>query len=333
MDLGSVLDAVILGITEGLTEFIPVSSTGHILLLGQVLGFQSAGRSFEILIQLGAILAILTVYFSKLWHLFITLPTSAQSRRFVAGLVIAFLPAAVIGVLAHDFIKTVLFETPLVICVALVVGGILLLVIDRMPLKRRYDDIMDYPLSLCLKIGFFQCLAMIPGTSRSGATVAGALLMGTDKRSAAEFSFFLALPTMLGAFTYDLYKNFDILTADDLGIIAVGFVCAFAAALFVVRTLLDFVSRHGFAPFAWWRILVGTVGILVILLVSPTTPVVPTTVDPADGYGTVTAPKEGRPGSAASSEAAEAPASSANSATDSDAIGDMIRGEDLRPSE
>ncbi|SMC84217.1 Undecaprenyl-diphosphatase [Fulvimarina manganoxydans] len=333
MDLGSVLDAVILGITEGLTEFIPVSSTGHILLLGQVLGFHSAGRSFEILIQLGAILAILTVYFGKLWHLFITLPTSAQSRRFVAGLVIAFLPAAVIGVLAHDFIKTVLFETPLVICVALVVGGILLLVIDRMPLKRRYDDIMDYPLSLCLKIGFFQCLAMIPGTSRSGATVAGALLMGTDKRSAAEFSFFLALPTMLGAFTYDLYKNFDILTADDLGIIAIGFVCAFAAALFVVRTLLDFVSRHGFAPFAWWRIAVGLIGIVVILFVSPTTPVVPATANPADGYGTVTAPKESRPGSATTTDAAKAPSSSGNGTSDGDAIGDMIRGDDLRPSE
>jgi undecaprenyl-diphosphatase len=265
MDIQEILSAVILGIVEGLTEFIPVSSTGHILLLGHFLGFHSTARSFEVLIQLGAILAILSVYFTRLWQLFISLPSSARSRRFVAGIVLAFLPAAVIGALAHDFIKTVLFETPMVICVALVVGGVLLLIIDRMNIKVRYDDVMDYPPSLCLKIGFFQCLAMIPGTSRSGATIAGALLLGTDKRSAAEFSFFLAMPTMVGAFTYDLLKNRDILSVDDLWLVAIGFVTAFLAALFVVRRLLDFVSRHGFAPFAWWRIGVGLVGAVLLL--------------------------------------------------------------------
>ncbi|HDZ72873.1 MAG TPA: undecaprenyl-diphosphate phosphatase [Aurantimonas coralicida] len=267
MEIGTIVDAVILGITEGLTEFIPVSSTGHILLLGHFLGFQSTARSFEVLIQLGAILAILAVYFARLWQLFITLPSSPRSRRFVAGIVLAFLPAAFAGVLAHDFIKTVLFETPIVICVALVVGGILLLVVDRMPLTVRYHDVMDYPLSLCLKIGLFQTLALIPGTSRSGATIAGALLMGTDKRSAAEFSFFLAMPTMLGAFTYDLIKNWDTLSLDDFGLIAIGFVMAFLAALVVVRGLLDFVSRHGFAPFAWWRIAVGLAGIVAIVAI------------------------------------------------------------------
>ncbi|WP_206456207.1 undecaprenyl-diphosphate phosphatase [Aurantimonas marina] len=267
MEIGAIIDAVILGITEGLTEFIPVSSTGHILLLGHFLGFQSTARSFEVLIQLGAILAILAVYFARLWQLFITLPSSPRSRRFVAGIVLAFLPAAFAGVLAHDFIKTVLFETPIVICVALVVGGILLLVVDRMPLKVRYHDVMDYPLSLCLKIGLFQTLALIPGTSRSGATIAGALLMGTDKRSAAEFSFFLAMPTMVGAFTYDLIKNGDLLSLDDFGLIAIGFVMAFLSALVVVRGLLDFVSRHGFAPFAWWRIAVGLAGIVAIVAI------------------------------------------------------------------
>lgn len=280
MDLGQLVNAIILGITEGLTEFIPVSSTGHILLLGHFLGFHSTANTFEVLIQLGAILAILVVYAARLWQLAVTLPTSAQSRRFVAGIVLAFLPAAVFGVLAHDFIKTVLFETPLVICVALLVGGIILLIIDRLPLEPRYHDVMDYPLSLCLKIGLFQCLALIPGTSRSGATIAGALLMKADKRSAAEFSFFLAMPTMLGAFTFDLLKNRELLSADDIGLIAVGFVMAFLAALVVVRTLLDFVSRHGYAPFAWWRIGVGALGI-VLLTMFPGAPVSP--VDPGDG--------------------------------------------------
>lgn len=268
MDFAAVGDAVILGITEGLTEFLPVSSTGHILLLGHFLGFQSTARSFEVLIQLGAILAILILYFGRLWRIFVTLPTDPRSRRFTAGILLAFLPAAFVGVLAHDFIKTILFETPMVICVALIVGGILLLVIDRMPRIVRYDDVMDYPLSLCLKIGIFQCLALIPGTSRSGATIAGSLLMGTDKRSAAEFSFFLAMPTMLGAFTYDLLKNRDLLSVDDAGLIVIGFVMAFVSALFVVRFLLDFVSRHGFAVFAWWRISVGLVG-MVLLLAMP----------------------------------------------------------------
>ncbi|MER0237234.1 undecaprenyl-diphosphate phosphatase [Fulvimarina sp. MAC8] len=290
MDIGSIFDAVILGITEGLTEFIPVSSTGHILLLGHFLGFESTGFVFEIVIQLGAILAILTVYLAKLWQLFITLPSSAKTRRFVAGILIAFLPAAFIGVLAHDFIKTVLFETPLVVCAALIVGGILLLVIDKMPLEVRYTDIMDYPLSLCLKIGIFQCLAMIPGTSRSGATIAGSLLMGTDKRSAAEFSFFLAMPTMLGAVVYDLFKNRDALSADDFGLIAIGFVCAFLAALLVVRKLLDFVSRHGFAPFAYWRIVVGILGIVLIFAFAPDETVAPEAGGAGDGYAIEEAP-------------------------------------------
>lgn len=258
----TIVGAVLLGVLEGLTEFIPVSSTGHVILAGHFLDFQSPGNTFEILIQLGAILAILSVYFARLWKLVIDLPSSTQARRFVAAIVLAFLPAAFVGVLAHDFIKTVLFEAPTLICIVLIIGGVILIVIDRMPLKPRYTDVMDFPISLAIKIGCCQVLAMVPGTSRSGATIAGALLMGTDKRSAAEFSFFLAMPTMAGAFVYDLYKNYDLLTADDLTIIGIGFVTAFFSAVFVVRGLLDFVSKHGFTPFAIWRIFIGTVGLI-----------------------------------------------------------------------
>jgi len=257
----TIVSALILGIVEGLTEFIPVSSTGHILLLGHFLGFDSTGKTFEVLIQLGAILAILSVYFTRLWNIAVALPTDAGARRFVAGILLAFLPAVVVGVLAHGFIKSVLFESPALICVTLLVGGIILLWVDRLQLTPKYTNAMDYPLGLSFKIGLCQCLAMVPGVSRSGATIAGALLMGTDKRSAAEFSFFLAMPTMAGAFAYDLYKNLDVLSADDLQLIAVGFVASFVAAVFVVRGLLDFVSRHGFAPFAWWRIAVGLAGL------------------------------------------------------------------------
>lgn len=258
----SIMSALFLGLIEGLTEFIPVSSTAHVLLTGHFLGFKSPGNTFAVLIQLGAILAILLVYFQRLLSIALSLPTSEQSRRFVLSVLLAFLPAAIIGFLAHDLIKTVLFETPALICVVLIIGGIILYAIDRMPLTPKYMDVMDYPPSLALKIGLFQCLAMIPGTSRSGATIAGSLLMGTDKRSAAEFSFFLAMPTMLGAFTLDLYKNRDALNGGDITVIAIGFIAAFVAALFVVRSLLSYVSSRGFALFAVWRIVIGTAGLI-----------------------------------------------------------------------
>ena len=266
MDNQTLVEALLLGLLEGLTEFIPVSSTGHILLAGHFLGFESTGKAFEILIQLGAILAILGVYFSRLWKMLLDLPHDRLTRHFVLGILIAFLPAAIIGALAHDFIKTVLFETPMLICVMLLIGGVILLWVDSWKLNPVHTDIMDYPLSLCLKIGLFQCLAMIPGTSRSGATIVGALLMGTDKRSAAEFSFFLAMPTMAGAFAYDLYKNRDLLSAADLPVIAAGFAMAFISAVIVVRFLLDYVSKHGFALFGWWRILVGGLGLVALLV-------------------------------------------------------------------
>jgi len=252
---------ILLGLLEGLTEFLPVSSTGHLLLAGYFLGFNSPGKTFEVLIQLGSILAILTVYSAKLLRLAVDFASDARTRHFVLAILIAFLPAAVIGAGAHKYIKEYLFESPTLVCITLVAGGIVLLAVDKMRLKPRYHDVMDFPLPLALVIGFAQCLAMIPGVSRSGASIVGALLLGADKRSATEFSFFLAMPTMAGAFAYDLYKNYAGLTFADVQSIALGFVVAFIAGVVVVRYLLDFVSNHGFALFAWWRILVGGMGL------------------------------------------------------------------------
>lgn len=256
---------ILLGLIEGATEFIPVSSTGHVVLAGHFLGFRSPGKAFEVLIQLGAILAILSVYFAKLLRLLIDLPSDARTRRFVLGVLIAFLPAALIGAVMHGYIKA-LFDYPIVICLALIIGGFILLWVDRMDLKPVYHDVMDYPLKTSLLIGFCQCLAMIPGVSRSGSSIVGAMLLGADKRSAAEFSFFLAMPTMAGAFAYDLYKNWSILKPDDVTAIAIGFAVAFVAALIVVRYLLEYVSRHGFGLFAWWRIIVGGIGLGALLV-------------------------------------------------------------------
>ncbi|MCC6737031.1 MAG: undecaprenyl-diphosphate phosphatase [Bauldia sp.] len=266
METGTLIDALILGLIEGLTEFIPVSSTGHILLAGHFLGFENPGRSFEIMIQLGAILAVFSVYATRLLAIARAIPHDPRARRFVIAVVLAFIPSVVMGVVLYDFIKEVLFETPVVIAVALIVGGVVLLYVDRMDLRPRKFDAMDYSWPMALVIGLFQVLAMIPGVSRSGATIVGGLLLGGDKRSAAEFSFFLAMPTMLGAFVYDAYKNSDAFTGGNILVIAIGFVAAFLTALLVVRKVLDFVSRRGFAPFAWWRIGVGSVALVLLLL-------------------------------------------------------------------
>jgi undecaprenyl-diphosphatase len=258
---------LILGIIEGLTEFLPVSSTAHILLAGHFLGFQSPGRVFEVLIQLGAILAILVVYFQRLLGIAKdAIAGKAGALRFILGVVLASFPAAIAGVLLHDFIKTVIYETPVVFCVSLIVGGIVLLYVDQLKLTPKYTDIYNYPPLLCLYIGLFQMLALIPGVSRSGSTIVGALLLGTDKRSAAEFTFFIAMPIMGGAFLYDLYKSREFITAELGAAVIIGFAAAFIVAFFVVRYLLDYISRHGFAIFAYWRIFVGAIGLWGILL-------------------------------------------------------------------
>lgn len=258
--------AAFLGFLEGLTEFLPVSSTGHILLAGHFLGFNSAGKTFEVVIQLGAILAIFGVYAAKVGRTIVDLPTSPEARHFAASVLIAFLPAVVVGVLAHDFIKTVLFESPRLIATMLILGGVVLVLVDRLPMSARHHDAERFPLRMALGIGLVQCLAMIPGVSRSGATIVGALLMGADKRSAAEFSFFLAMPTMAAAFGYDLFKNRHLLDWTAMGQIAVGFAVAFVTASLVVRWLLGYLGRHGYALFGWWRIIVGSAALLALSL-------------------------------------------------------------------
>ena len=265
--ISDILKAVLLGVVEGLTEFLPVSSTGHLLLLDRFFGFNDAsfGKTFVVLIQLGAILAILSVYFARLWRIALGMFSDPGARRFVIGVLIAFLPAAVIGALAHGFIKGTLFN-PWVVCFTLILGGAVLLWVDQLELKPRFHDATAFPLPMYLTIGIAQCVAMIPGVSRSGATIVSAMLFGADKRSAAEFSFFLAMPTMAGAFAYDLFKNYKLMTADNLTIVAVGFITAFVAALIVVRTLLDYVSSRGFTLFAWWRVIVGTLGLIALAL-------------------------------------------------------------------
>ena len=257
----------LLGIIEGLTEFLPVSSTAHLLLLSHFLGFTSPGNLFPVLIQLGAILAIVVVYF---WRL-IGIARDAIARkpgawRFILGVVVAAAPAAIAGVVFHDFIKNNIYESPLIICVALIIGGLILLWVDQLKLTPKYTSIYEYPPLLCLYIDLFQMLTLVPGVSRSGATIVGSLLLGTDKRSAAEFSFFVAIPLMVGAFGYDLYKNRDVITS-ELGIsVGIGFAAAFILAFIVVRYALDFISKHGFAPFAYWRIFVGAIGLWGVLL-------------------------------------------------------------------
>jgi undecaprenyl-diphosphatase len=256
------IKALILGVVEGLTEFIPVSSTGHLLLLEHFfgLGDDDFGKTFAVLIQLGAVLAILSVYSWKLLDIARRLPSDPAARRFVLGVVLAFIPAAILGVLFHKIIKGVLFN-PVLVCCTLIAGGLILLVIDELDLEVKHEDATTFPTMMYLKIGMIQCLAMIPGVSRSGSTIVGAMLLGANKRAAAEFSFFLAMPTMAGAFAYDLLKNYKSLNADKTMLIAVGFAAAFVSGLIVVRKLLDIVSRHGFTPFAWWRIAVGSVGL------------------------------------------------------------------------
>ena len=256
------ISAIILGIVEGLTEFIPVSSTGHLLLTNTLLGLPDGfWDTFTVLIQLGAILAIVAIYFGRLWKVFVELPTNAAARRFAVSVLIAFLPGAVAGVLLHDVIKQVLFESPRLICWSLIIGGVILLAVDRWAPPARESDAMALPWLTSLAVGAAQTLALIPGVSRSGGTIVASMLLGVEKRAAAEFSFFLAIPTMVGAFALDLWKNKDAIHGDQAGLIALGFAVSFVVGYLVVRTTLDFVTRRGFAPFAWWRIIVGVGGL------------------------------------------------------------------------
>ena len=259
--------AIILGIVEGITEFLPVSSTGHMLLVQRFFGLGDGAfwNSFVVLIQLGAILAIVVLYFAKLWKVALGMFTNPDDRRFVIGVLVAFLPAVIIGLLAGKYIKEFLFN-PWVVCFTLIVGGAVLLWVDQLELKPHEHDATAFPLPMYLWIGIAQCVAMIPGVSRSGASIVAAMLFGADKRAAAEFSFFLAIPTMIGAFAYDFYKNRGEMTVDHLGIVAIGFVVSFITAIIVVKTFLNYVTRRGFSLFAWWRIIVGTLGLIALAM-------------------------------------------------------------------
>ena len=265
--LSDSLRAIILGVVEGITEFLPVSSTGHLLLANRffALGEGAFWNSFIVLIQLGAILAIVVIYFAKLWRIVLGMFSNPDDRRFVIGVLVAFLPAVIIGLVAGKYIKEVLFN-PWVVCFSLIVGGAILLWVDQLDHKPHEHDATKFPLLTYLWIGFAQCLAMIPGVSRSGASIVAAMLLGADKRAAAEFSFFLAIPTMIGAFVYDFYKNRAEMTTDHLGVVAIGFVVSFIVAIIVVKSFLSYLTRHGFGLFAWWRVIVGTLGLIALAM-------------------------------------------------------------------
>ncbi|KVW92768.1 undecaprenyl-diphosphate phosphatase [Thiobacillus denitrificans] len=253
------LYALILGLVEGVTEFLPISSTGHLILAGQLLGFNGEKEKvFMIAIQLAAIFAVVWEYRVRLGHVAATLYTEPASRRLATNLMAGFLPAAVLGFLFYKQIKFYLFN-PIVVASALVIGGVLILWAERRQHTVTAETIDDIGWATALKVGFAQALAMIPGTSRSGATIIGGLFLGLSRKAAAEFSFFLAIPTMFAATAYDLYKNWQLFNVNDVPLFLVGGAAAFVSALIAVRTLIKFVSRHDYTLFAWYRIVFGGV--------------------------------------------------------------------------
>jgi undecaprenyl-diphosphatase len=259
------LKAAVLGLVEGVTEFIPVSSTGHLILVSDWLGLvDSRAKTFDIFIQLGAILAVVWIYRARLLRSVQTAKDSPVNRRFLANLLIAFLPAALVGFVAHDWIKARLFD-PTVVAIALVVGGILILLVERWAPASTVDEVNAMRPTTALGIGLAQILSLIPGTSRSGATILGGYALGLTRTAATEFSFFLAIPVMLAATLYDLLKSWSVLTAADVPFFAVGFLVSFVSAIVVVRAFLSYVSHHSFKAFAWYRIGFG----MVLLLTRP----------------------------------------------------------------
>ena len=257
------LKGALLGLVEGATEFIPVSSTGHLILVSSWLGLiDERAKTFDIFIQLGAILAIVWLYRIRLVKSVVAARRDTASRRLLVGLLIAFLPAAVVGFLTHDWIKDRLFN-PTVVAVALVVGGILILLIERWSPRSKIGDVYEVPPRTALGIGLAQVLSLIPGTSRSGATIMGGYALGLTRTAATEFSFFLAIPVMLAATTYDLLKSWSVLAVTDIPMFLVGFIVSFVSALVVVKAFLAYVSRHSFRVFAWYRIVFGTVLLLI----------------------------------------------------------------------
>ncbi len=262
MDIALLIKAAILGIVEGLTEFLPISSTGHLIIIGDLIGYNDeTSKVFKIVIQLGAILAVCWDYRERLGKMVIGLPGDPVAQRFAGLLFIGFLPAAVLGLMFHASIKALLFN-PITVAVALIVGGLIILYVEKRAYHPRINSVDEMRWPDALKVGFAQALAMIPGTSRSGATIMGGLVFGLSRKTATEFSFFLAIPTMFAATAYDLYKNWALLSMADLPVFAVGFITSFIAAMWAVRAFIRFISNHTFVVFAWYRIIFGVVVLL-----------------------------------------------------------------------
>jgi undecaprenyl-diphosphatase len=263
VDIALLIKAAIMGIVEGLTEFLPISSTGHLILAGALLGFDDEkAKVFDIAIQTGAIVAVILVYWQRLRETVMTLPTQQKSRRFVLNVAIAFVPAVLLGLLLGKAIKAHLF-TPQVVASTFIIGGVLILWAERWhartPDAVRVTSVDGMSALDALKVGLVQCLAMIPGTSRSGATIIGGMFLGLSRRAATDFSFYLAIPTLIGAGAYSLYKERSLLSLADLPMFAVGLLFAFVSAWLCIRWLLRYVATHSFVPFAWYRIVFGAV--------------------------------------------------------------------------
>lgn len=264
--MSDIITAILLGIVEGITEFLPVSSTGHLILATELLGFKAEDWAvFNIAIQPGAILAIVVLY----WRTFLAVLSGLfkgekHSVAFVRNLLIAFVPAVALGLIFADQIDALL-ENAVVVAWSLIVGGVAILIIERLAKTQEVGGISNVSVGQSLKIGLVQCIAMIPGVSRSGATIMGAMSLGIDRRTAAEFSFFLALPTLTGATALQLFKHRDAVTADMMGLISIGFVVSFIVAVVVVKAFMAVVTRYGFAPFAWYRIVAGTAALIWLL--------------------------------------------------------------------
>ena len=260
MDFALLIKAAIMGVVEGLTEFLPISSTGHLILAAALLDMPGEKiKLFEVVIQTGAIMAIVSLYAAKLWETLVGLPTQRQAQRFTLNVLVGFFPAALAGVLFIDFIKGVLFN-PVVVALGFLVGGFVILwaeYLQKRGAQVHIDDVDNVRWQDALKVGLVQCTALVPGVSRSGATIIGAMLLGFNRKAATEFSFFLAIPMLFGAAAYDIYKNRELLSAADIPLFAVGLVVSWLSAWVCVKWLLRFVGNHTFVPFAWYRIAFG----------------------------------------------------------------------------
>jgi len=257
MDLALLLKALVLGVVEGLTEFLPISSTGHLILAGDLLGFSDEkAKIFNVAIQTGAMFAVVWEYRAKFAHVLARMLTEPAAQRFVANVAVAFVPAAILGLLFAKYIKAWLFK-PVPVAIAFIVGAFVILWAERRNHHVRVESADDMTWKDALKVGIAQCFALIPGTSRSGATIIGGMLFGLSRRAATEFSFFLAVPTLIAAGAYDFWKNRDLFSVQDLEILGVGLVAAFVSAFLCIRWLLRYVASHDFTPFAWYRIAFG----------------------------------------------------------------------------